>query len=210
MKILDVKQNTDAWLMARAGIPTASEFGELVTPEGAARTGQTPETYFHRKVYERIMGYPEQAFGGGHMERGQLLETRAIPFYEFTTGEKVDRVGFVTTDDGRCGASPDGLIGEDGGLECKCPSGAVHIKYLLDNRCPKEYIPQVQGSMFVTGRAWWAFQSYHPYIAPLVVKVIRDESFQAVLRCTLAAFVARLDEAEKRIRGMMPKEQGRQ
>lgn len=211
MKIINCKQGTTEWLQARCGIPTASEFDSLVTPEWVPRKGQGPETYLLKKAAERIMGYPQQSFGGGAMEQGSLLEGRALPWYQFTYGTEVKRVGFCTTDDGKIGCSPDGLIGEDGGIECKCPEPHTHLEYLLGNKVPKDYLAQVHGSMFVTGRPWWMFVSYSAYFPALVIRVERDEKIQEVLASTLQKFVINLDAAVAKIETIMNHQnQGRQ
>jgi hypothetical protein len=75
------------------------------------------------------------------------------------------------------GASPDGLVGESGGLEIKCPMPATHIEYLRDGRLPSKYIQQVQGCLWISGRDWWDFMSYHPKMTPLIIRVYRDEVF---------------------------------
>ncbi len=203
MKIIDVKQNTDEWLRARAGIPTASEFDNLITPEWKNRTGGMPETYLYRKLCEKVMGMPLQsggaAAGSFHTDQGSIMENEALPWFMFEHDMQVDRVGFVTTDDGRVGCSPDGLIGEDGGIEAKCPAPDTHLKYLLHGEVPKQYLAQVHGSMFVTGRAWWYFLSYSRQFPPFVLKVQRDEKIVAALKDTLGRFFEVFDDAYDQI-----------
>ena len=82
MKIVDCIQGSEKWLLARAGIPTASEWDALITPEGKPRTGQGRETYLMQKVAEKVMGYPAQSYGGGAMEQGSILEGEALPWLE--------------------------------------------------------------------------------------------------------------------------------
>lgn len=207
MKIISCKQGSTEWLQARCGIPTASEFDNLVTPEWKPRTGQGPNSYLLTKAAEKVMGYPLQSFGGGMMEQGSLMEGRALPWYEFTHNVSIQRVGLCTTDDGRIGCSPDGLIGEDGGIECKCPEPHTHLKYLLGGTVPKDYLAQVQGSMFVTGRPWWLFMSYSSYFPPFVVKVERDEAAQKVLGEVLAKFCGELDAAVAKIQALLTPKQ---
>ena len=84
--------------------------------------------------------------------------------------------------------SPDGLVGEDGGLEIKCPLIHTHVEYLLDGKLPTKYVQQVQGSMLISGRKWWDFMSYYPGLKPLVVRVERDEKFIAKLKDELNKF----------------------
>lgn len=197
-----VTQGSEAWHLLRLGRPTASEFGNLITPTGKLRDGEMPETYLFEKLAEHITGKPLDGGSSFQMEQGSLLETEAAPFFTLVTGLEVKRMGFCTTDDMRIGCSPDGLIGPNGGLELKCPAAQTHLKYLLRGVVPPQYIPQVQGSMFVTERPWWYFMSYHRAFPPLIVKVERDEAVQKVLREALSVFLAKMDAGLARIAAM--------
>jgi len=200
MKILEVTQGSEEWLRARAGIPTASEFGNLVTPLFKVRTGDMVDTYLCRKLAEKWIGGPlPTTYSGGAMEQGNLREEEAIPWYEFTTGRRVDRVGFVTTDDGRIGCSPDGLFAEGGGIEVKCPDLHTHVGYLLEGELPEHYRAQVQGTMLVTGAEEWTFLSYAPKLPPLVLTVNRDEKAIDALTQALEQFNERLETGFARL-----------
>ncbi len=177
-----VTQGSEAWNLLRAGRPTASDFGRILTPEWKRRTGEMPRTYLYEKLTEYVTGKPLPQEESWAMGQGTLLESEAIPYYEFTYDAKVRRVGFVTDDAMTYGCSPDGLIGEDGGIEAKCPQPQTHLRYLLDGQVPKDYLAQVHGCMFVTGRPWWVFMSYSRQFPPLVVKVMRDEAIQAAIK----------------------------
>jgi hypothetical protein len=187
------KQGTPQWAALRLGIPTASEFDSLVTPDFKRRTGEGPKTYLYRKACERLLGFAPEGGGTWAMEQGVIGEVEALPYYEFTYGVKIDRVGFCTTDDGRIGCSPDGLIGTDGGIEVKTPQPHTHLKYLMDGGVPRDYLAQVHGALLVTGRKWWIFMSYSRQFAPLVVKVERNEGIIAALRGALCDFLDDFD-----------------
>ena len=193
------QQGTLAWLQARVGIPTASEFNQLLTPELKVRTGQMPVSYLAKKVAEAWFGAPLPDINSFDMEQGSILEEEAIPFYELQYNQTVDRVGFITTDDGRIGCSPDGLLHGDGGIEIKCPRLQTHIGYLLDGELPKDYAAQVHGSMFVTGAPWWKFLSYRRQLPPLLLTVERDETIQYRIEQALAKFLSDFDEAMARL-----------
>ncbi len=210
MKIIKCLQGSSEWAQLRCGIPTASDFGNLVTPEGKIRTGQMPESYLMEKVAERIMGAPADSFTSQAMANGSVMESEALGFLEVAHGLVSERVGFCTTDDGKIGASPDALAGKDNGVELKCPEPHTAIKYLLDGGVPKQYIAQVQGCMFVTGRPRWTFISYARFVPPLIVHVERDEAYQAALQTALTRFVADLEAATERIRAMMKSQGGRE
>lgn len=175
MVIHDVDQNTIDWLKLHVGIPTASGFDNLVTPEFKIREGEMPRTYLFKKLAEAWRGEPLIELNNFSVEQGLIVEDEARPFFSLETNLRVQQVGFITSDDGRCGCSPDGLIGGDNGLEIKSPAAHTHVKYLLDGKLPKEYAAQVHGSMFVTGRPKWTFMSYRRKFPALILEVPRNE-----------------------------------
>lgn len=193
MKVYNCPQGSGEWKALRLGLPTASEFDSLLTPEFKPRGGQTPETYLYQKLCEKLLGFSPDinAFA---IEQGVILEKEARPYYEFTFNAPVQLVGFCTTDDGRVGCSPDGLIGEDGGIEIKCPQPHTHLRYLLEGVLPKDYVAQVHGSMYVTGRPWWMFMSYSRQFQPLVLRVERDERIQSLIHEALESFLDKFEE----------------
>jgi len=199
MKIHRMVQGSDEWLSARAGIPTASEFSNLVTPAWKARTGEMVETYLSKKLAERWRGEPLPGWGGGSLEQGSLREEEAIPYFEVQSGLEVERVGFITTDDGRWGCSPDGMLKGRNGLEVKCPEPHTQIRYLLAGVLPAAYATQVQGSMLVTQAQAWTFFSYCRGLPDLILTVNRDEKAIAALAEALTSFCERLDEGYARL-----------
>lgn len=208
MKIIDCQQNSLDWLMLRLGVPTASEFDNLVSPTFEVRKGQMPESYLMRKLAEAWTRSPLPGYNTIEMEFGKLREEEAIPWYEFEFSESVRRIGFVTTDDGRIGCSPDGLIGDGLGLEVKCPEAHTHVGYLMAGALPPQYAAQVQGSMFVTGFSQWRFLSYHKRFPKVVLLIERDEKAQAALSEALGRFLEKFDRGMRRlseINGGMPR-----
>jgi hypothetical protein len=201
MKIHEAAQGTQAWLEARAGIPTASEFDALITPLWKIKTGEGPALYLAKKLAEN-WGGPLPSFGGPQpwqMEQGRILEEEAIPWYEFEFGEPIQKVGLITTDDGSVGCSPDGLLGEDGGIEIKCPYSQTHIKYLLEGILPGDYAAQVHGSLYVTGRKWWKFVSYRRGFPAFVLKVNRDIEIITQIGIGLEVFRKKFNAARAKL-----------
>ncbi len=194
MKVHDCEQGSLEWAMLRAGIPTASELDALITSKFKVKTGQGPETYLAAKVAEAWQGGPLPRFQGFDMEQGAIQESEARAWLEFTYDEAVKRVGFITTDDGSAGCSPDGLLIR-GGLELKCPAAHTHTRYLLDGVLPEEYEHQVHGCMYVTGFSQWKFVSYRRNFPNLVLTVERDEAKMAVIGEALAKFKEAFDAA---------------
>src|SRR5438105_15750612 len=113
MKIrTDIQQGSLEWLAARAGIPTASEFDQLLTPAFEIRKGQMPATYLARKVAEKWLGGPLPGFSSLDMEFGKIRQEEALPWYELEFAETVQRVGLVTNDDARVACPADEPIGQ--------------------------------------------------------------------------------------------------
>lgn len=199
MRVYRMDQGSGDWLTARVGIPTASEFHNLVTPLGKVKTGGAVDTYLYQKLGEKWVGSPLMSFAGGVLEQGKLLEEEVLPWYELVYDKTIDRVGFVTTDDGRAGASPDGLVGGSSGLELKAPQPPAHCRYLIEGGVPDDYIMQVQGCLYVTGFKTWEFLSYCRGFPAHRVVVSRDEKIMTALAEALKSFNARFDECWKRL-----------
>jgi len=198
IKIFECEQGSETWNQLRCGVPTASDFNKIVNSKGQPSTQR--EKYLYQLAVERITKKVEPTYQNGNMFTGKLRELDARNYYEFCKKVKVKQVGFCLRDKPKCGCSPDSLVSINGGLEIKCPLGTTHVQYLLDNRLAVEYIPQVQGSLFVTGRDWWDFMSHYPDMRPLIVRVKPDKAFQAKLKRELELFCADLDRLVKRIK----------
>lgn len=205
MKTHACKQGSSEWAALRLGVITASEIDALVTPLWKQRTGAGVETYLHLKLAEKIMGYAGKTGGTFAMEQGNVIEDVAVPWYEFAHDVKVQRVGFCTSDDGTVGFSPDALVGEDGGLEVKSPQPPAMIEYLLAGVVPPEYMPQVQMSLWVSGRKWWDFCAFHRYLPPMVIRVRPDPVAHAAIAKAVKDFLASFDAAHAKLAAMMPK-----
>jgi exodeoxyribonuclease (lambda-induced) len=131
-----------------------------------------------------------EGFSTYWMARGHELEPLARKYYEFESGQKVDECGLILTDDQNCGASVDGLVGDDGIVEIKCLKRINHVRIVLDGEVPREYIPQIQGQLMITERAWCDFVAFHPE-APIdgfIIRVERDEAFINGIRLHLSRF----------------------
>ena len=175
MIILTDEQGSPEWLASRLGRPSASMFSHLITTSG--KPSSSAKKYIAEMVAERLTGRSKPFYTNEHMERGNFLEPEAREAYEFITDLEVVETGFILHDSEEFGCSPDGLVANDGGLEIKCPSDGVHAGYLIDGKVPTKYYQQVQGCMWVTGRDWWDFMSYHPEMPHLLVRMERNEEF---------------------------------
>lgn len=201
MKYIDVPPGSWDWHLARLGIPTASCADKIVTASGAP--SRSRDKYMHDLIAERLLGVPTDTYGGDFMERGSALETEAVKFYEFTRNIDTTPGGFVTTDDGRAGCSPDRLVGDRGGLEIKCPKPATHVGYMLGHGAvAKDYVIQVQFSLWVSEREWWDTLSYHPDLPEALQRVERDEKLIRLISDRTKEFNDELDELHKRALAM--------
>jgi hypothetical protein len=198
-------QGTTDWYRVRRGIVTASEIDALVTPEWKPRRGEGVKTYLCQKIAELLTPMEIDESGAAPSwaaDQGHILETLAIPWFEFETGLAVERVGFCLSDDGRLGCSPDGLVGDDAGIETKCPQPQWQVRYLLDQTVPKQYLAQIHASMLVTGRESWWFVSYSQDLPKLCIQVARDEAIQTKLREAIDPFLDTLDREFARVKAM--------
>lgn len=176
MQILNLEQGSKEWFDARIGIPTASRFKDIITPAKGDKS-KSYKTYMYELIAERLTKNKADFFKSEWMERGNELEPLARSSYSFLHDIEVKEVGIMLNDAGTIGASPDGLINDDGGLEIKCPKPATVVKYMLGKELPLEYKPQVMGNLWISGREWWDFLAFHPDMNFFELRVYRDESY---------------------------------
>ena len=166
----NVIQNSDEWFNLRLGKFTSSSFKDLFM----SKTTKGYEKAIYKVVYENLTKEAPENFTSEYMQRGHEIEPLAKDCYEIETFNEVQEGGFFQL--GKwIGASPDGLIDDDGILEIKSPAFNTMINYLLKKELPSLYKWQVQGQLYVTGRKWCDFMAYHPKLEPLIIRVERDE-----------------------------------
>lgn len=201
IEIFDMPQGDPAWFEARKGLPTASMFSTVMASGKGGGRSLTRDKYLRQLAGEIITKEPMgEGFLSQDMVRGKEVEPEARDYYAFTRRCAPQIVGFIKN--GRKGASPDALIDDDGGLEIKCTAPHVQIERLLTNEVPSEYVAQIQGSLWVTGRAWWDFLSYSPKLPPLILRVKPDLEYHAWLSAGVDAFLRELDAMVAKIRSM--------
>jgi len=206
--LVEVEQRSDEWQKLRCGVATASCFDRIITP-ATGKPSASAVAYRRELLAEWLTGQPVSIKESGWMQRGTEMEPEARAFYEFEADAEVTETGFVFLDERRLiGCSPDGLVGDDGLVEIKCPAPHTHVGCLIDAKLPTAYIPQVQGALWVTGRRWCDFISYHPEMEPLIVRVKRDEGYIAKMAMLIEAFVATMLEERQILlsRGLGPKQ----
>jgi putative phage-type endonuclease len=167
-------QRTDDWFTARLGKVTASRIADVVSK---TKTGVSASraNYMAQLIVERMTGKPTESYSNSAMQWGTDTEPLARAAYEMATGYMVDEVGFVEHESlSMCGASPDGLVGEKGLIEIKCPNTSTHIETLINGTIDNKYMLQMQWQMACTDREWCDFVSFDPRMPePLQLKIIR-------------------------------------
>lgn len=200
MREIKHEQGTPEWLKSRLGCPSGSGFDKLITAAGKPST--QAEGYINQLIAEILTGETTYVHVNEAMRLGVEREPMAREFYELMSGNNVNETGFCLHDTLQCGVSPDGLIGEDGGLEIKCPQPSTHVAYRRAGILPTKYKQQVMGCMWITDRQWWDFMSYHESMPALIVRVERDDDYIALLADEVSKAVETIQSEVNRLRKM--------
>lgn len=201
MKTINCQQHSDEWFKARLGKATASRFSDILA-EIKSGEAASRRNYRAQLICEILTGEWAKIYETHEMREGTENEPLARVEYEMATGHTVQEVGFCLHDTLDAGCSPDGLIGEDGMIQIKCPNTANHLDALMEDKVPSKHIAQIQGEMWITGRRWSDFVSYDPRLPSnlqlFIKRVHRDEVFINELEHKVAAFLEELqDEIRK-------------
>ncbi len=191
----DVVQGSHAWIQARLGVVTGSGFDAILTPK-TMKPSEKSHGYLALLLAETVLGAPVDETSSEWMQRGTELEMEARAKYGWIKGVDPEIVGFLTRDDGRVGCSPDSLVGDDGGLEIKCPKANTHTGYFLRPETLVEaYNGQVQAGLYITGRKWWDLMSYCPPMPEVIQRVTPNQAYLDAIGPAIDAFLVRLDAA---------------
>jgi putative phage-type endonuclease len=191
-------QGSEEWFTIRIGKVTASRVADVIAK---TKTGYSAsrDNYMAQLICERLTGLKGESFTNAAMQHGTDTEPLARAAYEALKDVLVDEVGFVphpTIE--MAGASPDGMVGEDGLIEIKCPNTATHIDTLLSQTVPGKYNTQMQFQMACTGRKWCDFVSFDNRLPEMfqlfVTRVPRDEVFIRLIESEIVQFIAELDD----------------
>jgi putative phage-type endonuclease len=194
----NIVQGSPEWIAIRLGKVTASRVADVV-----ARTksgwGASRANYQAELIAERLTGVAAEAYVNGAMQWGIAQEADARAAYEWLKQTPVQEVGFVPHPTvAMSGASPDGLVGDDGLVELKCPQTATHIDTLLGQKVPEKYITQIMWQLACTGRQWCDYVSYDPRLPEpmrlFVRRIPRDNARIAELEKDVIAFLQELDD----------------
>lgn len=168
----DLEQGTEEWLNIRKGKMTASHGQEI------GNNGKGLETYIISLMAENYSSGEKVSYSNGDMERGNELEDQARSIYAINGGAEIKTVGFIEYSE-FVGASPDGLVGEDGLIEIKCPNDVVYFQHLLKgaDAIDSKYIWQIQMNLLISGRKWADYIAYNPNFtqSSFIHRIIPDE-----------------------------------
>lgn len=204
--MLDIEQGSAEWHHIRCGKVTASRVADVM-----ARTqkgwGASRYNYAAELIAERLTGVSAEGFTNAAMQWGTDQEPRARASYEFYAGVDVKQVGFVIHSQiPEAGASPDGLVGEDGLVEFKCPNTSTHIDTLVSQSIPGKYVTQMLWQMACTGRKWCDFVSYDPRLPEnmqmFIKRIQRDDNAITEMKMAVIEFLtveveAKVDELRR-------------
>jgi putative phage-type endonuclease len=196
MIFYDIEKNTDEWLKLRQGKFTASTFKDLFMKE----TTQGYQDAIYKVAFERLTKESPENFSNDWMQRGTELEPEAREWYELETYNKVHNGGFFEYNDW-IGASPDGLIGDSGLIEIKCPKFSTMMDYLIKKELPKNYYYQVHGQLFVTDREWCDFIAYHPSLPKFVLRINRDKEVDKEILEKLFKAIKEVEQIINKLKG---------
>jgi putative phage-type endonuclease len=197
-----MEQRSEEWFQARLGKVTASRVADVLAKIKSGESASR-RNYKIQLVSERLTGEKQETYINQAMQDGIDREAFARDRYVQQFGE-VEEVGFVKHPTLEAGASPDGMVGEDGILEIKCPMGSTHTETLMTQDVPSRYVPQIQFQLLVTGRKWCDFVSYNPmfpeHLQVFVKRVEADLVYQKELESEVKQFLSEVDNVINKLK----------
>jgi putative phage-type endonuclease len=192
-----MEQLSQEWFEARLGKVTASRVSDVLSTIKSGESA-TRRNYKLQLLTERLTKKKTESYMNQAMQDGIDREPIAREIYEHLKDVKVEETGFVQHPAiEMAGASPDGLVGDDGIIEIKCPIETTHTTNLLEKKLPSKYKPQVQFQLAATGRDWCDFISYNPNFEPkhqlVVVRVERDNDYIEKIEFEILKFLAEIE-----------------
>jgi putative phage-type endonuclease len=192
-----IEQGTPEWFAARLGNVTASRVADVIAKTKSGYSASR-ENYMAQLICERMTNTVAESYSNAAMQWGTETEPLARAAFESYADILVDEVGYITHPSiERAGASPDGLVLDDGLLEIKCPNTATHIDTLLSETIPSKYITQMQWQMACTRRLYCEFVSFDPRLPDglqlFVARVEKDDEYIEMLEQEVKKFLAELD-----------------
>lgn len=191
-----IEQGTEAWAAARRGKVTASRVADVIKKTKSGYS-TSRKNYAAQLLCERLTGRTAEGFSNAAMQWGTEKEPEARIAYEFMKNVTVDLVGFVDHPTiAMSGASPDGLVGEDGLVEIKCCNTATHLEVLMSGDIDDDYITQIQWQLACTGRKWCDYVGYDPrlpaHLQLYIKRIERDQRTIIELETEVSGFLREL------------------
>ncbi len=197
-----MEQRSEEWFQARLGKVTASRVADVLAKIKSGESASR-RNYKIQLVSERLTGEKQETYINQAMQDGIDREFYARERYVQQHGE-VEEVGFIQHPTLEAGASPDGLVGDDGLIEIKCPLGTTHTETLMTQEVPSKYIPQIQFQLLCTGRKWCDFISYNPmfpeHLQLFVRRVFADKEYQAELEVEVSKFLDEVNDVINKLK----------
>lgn len=197
-----MEQRSEEWFQARLGKVTASRVADVLAKIKSGESASR-RNYKIQLVSERLTGEKQETYINQAMQDGIDREFYARERYVQQHGE-VEEVGFIQHPTLEAGASPDGLVGDDGLIEIKCPLGTTHTETLMTQEVPSKYIPQIQFQLLVTGRKWCDFVSFNPmfpeHLQLFVRRVFADKEYQAELEVEVSKFLDEVNDVINKLK----------
>ncbi len=192
-----MEQRTPEWFAARCGQVTASRIADIMAKIKSGPSASR-KNYLAQLLVERLTGLPAESYSNAAIEWGNEQEPLGRAAYELAQSVLVEECGYIPHPSlTGTGASPDGLVGEDGLLELKCPNTTTAVEFILSSSIPEKYQLQMQWQLACTGRAWCDYAVYDPRLpdyAQLTIKrILRDEGKIAEIATEIQQFLAELD-----------------
>jgi putative phage-type endonuclease len=202
----DIEQRTPEWFQARLGKVTASRIADLMAKTKSGYSASR-DSYMAQLTIERLTQKPTEGYTNAAMQWGTEQEPFARAAYETKTGQLVTEVGFIVHPEiDQAGASPDGLVGDQGMVEIKCPESKTMIETLLSDKVPDKYFKQMQWQMACTGRKWCDYVVFDPRMPEnlqlCVRRVERDDYIIDEIKAEIKKFLAELDQQVGKLRAL--------
>ena len=200
----DIEQGTEEWFAIRCGKVTASRIADIIATTKSGYSASRAN-YEAQLICEILTGKPAESFTNAAMAWGTETEPLARAQYELKTGNMVNQIGFVVHPKiEQAGASPDGLVDNDGLIEIKCPNTSTHLDTLLSQKVPSKYITQMTWQMLCTGRKWCDFVSYDPRLPDnlqlFIQRIELDEEYGKKLESEVKGFLEEVNEKIEKLR----------
>ena len=202
MILHDFAQYSKEYWALKLARPSASSINKILTSTGKPASSQ--DTYMNNLLAEDLAGVAFQGHQTDAMARGLEMESEAADYYEFVTDQKTFQMGCITNPkvNEHVIISPDRWSPENkvAGLEIKCPMPPNQVKYLLGQKCPSDYMPQLQCSMWITETEHWDFLSYHPDLDCLLLTVDRDDAWIKLLEEEIDKFMEKFETRRQKLK----------